>query len=295
MSRLRFGTRGSQLALWQTDLVLSLLPDGGGEREIIQTKGDRILDTPLPLVGGKGVFTAELEAALHENRIQCAVHSLKDLPAEQPEGLALGAILKRAPSGDALISRSGKPLAELPLGATVGTSSRRRAAQLLHQRPDLVLLDIRGNVDTRLKKALDPDGPYDAIVLAQAGLERLGLGAHITELLPMLPAPGQGAIAVQCRAEAWILEALAPLHDPDTAAAVTAERAFLAGLGGGCSLPIAALGTVSDGTLTLTGRVLSPDGKRQIEVVGQGSEPEALGTRLAQEALAQGAEELLAC
>lgn len=294
MSRLRFGTRGSQLALWQTDLVLSLLPDGG-EREIIQTKGDRVLDTPLPLVGGKGVFTAELEAALHENRIQCAVHSLKDLPAEQPEGLALGAILKRAASGDALISRSGKTLDALPLGATVGTSSRRRAAQLLHARPDLTLLDIRGNVDTRLKKALDPDGPYDAIVLAQAGLERLGLGGNITEVLDMLPAPGQGAIAVQCRAEDWIINTLAPLHDPDTAASVTAERAFLAGLGGGCSLPIAALGRVENGVVHLTGRVLSPDGTRQIEVTGHGTDPEALGAHLAQEALAHGAGELLGC
>lgn len=297
---LRFGTRGSKLARWQTDHVLSLLPDGSGEIEVIQTKGDRVLDTPLPLIGGKGLFTAELEAALHENRIQCAVHSLKDLPTEQPAGLALGAILKRAPVGDVLISRTGKGLLDLPHHATIGTSSRRRAAQLLRARPDLQLLDIRGNVDTRIQKALDPSGPYDAILLAHAGLERLGYGNVITQILPfdvMLPAPGQGAIAVQCRDDAEIVTALAPLHDLATAQAVTAERSFLAALGGGCSLPLAAYAHLEGSTLTLTARVLSLDGTRCIEVTGtaspSGSDAEALGAQLADEAKAQGATELL--
>lgn len=296
MTPLRFGTRGSKLALWQTDHVLSLLPEGQGEREIFSTKGDRVLDTPLPLIGGKGLFTAELEAALHENRIQCAVHSLKDLPTENPAGLTIGAVLERAPAGDVLISRSGKSLLELPQGASIGTSSRRRAAQLLRVRPDLNLLDIRGNVDTRVQKALDPDGPYDAILLAHAGLERLGYGTVITEVLSfalLLPAPGQGAIAVQCRAEDPITQALAPLHHAPTALAVTAERAFLAALGGGCSLPLAAFAQITEDGLTLTARVLSPDGTRCIAVEGTGSDPHALGRRLADEAKAQGAAELL--
>lgn len=295
---LRFGTRGSKLARWQTDHVLALLPMGSGEIEVIQTKGDRVLDTPLPLIGGKGLFTAELEAALFENRIQCAVHSLKDLPTEQPDGLILGAILKRAPVGDALISRSGKTLRELPPNATVGTSSHRRGAQLLRTRPDLQLLDIRGNVDTRIQKALAPDGPYDAILLAHAGLERLGYENVITEVLPfpiMLPAPGQGAIAVQCRDETWIREALAPLHHLATAQTVTAERAFLAALGGGCSLPLAAYGSIENNTLTLSARILSVDGTRCIEVTGTASPTDAdsLGAQLADEAKAQGAMELL--
>ena len=296
---LRFGTRASKLARWQTEHVLLML-SLGGEVIVIDTKGDRILDTPLPLIGGKGLFTAELEAALQANRIQCAVHSLKDLPTEpQPDGLALGAILARAPAGDALISRTGKTLLALPLNAKIGTSSRRRAAQLLRARPDLQLVDIRGNVDTRIQKALDPGGPYDAILLAHAGLERLGYSDAITEVLPFdvcLPAPGQGAIAVQCRDEAWILEKLALVHHDETAQAVTAERAFLAALGGGCSLPVAAYGRLENKMLTLTARVLSPDGTRCIEVTGSAPPQDAatLGATLADQAKAQGAAELLA-
>lgn len=297
MAALRFGTRGSKLALWQTEHVLLML-SLGTKPVIIQTKGDRVLDTPLPLIGGKGLFTAELEAALHANTIQCAVHSLKDLPTEQPGGLALGAILKRAPAGDVLISRKGETLAELPENATIGTSSNRRAAQLLRARPDLRLLDIRGNVDTRIQKALDKSGPYDAILLAHAGLERLGYSDAITEVLPfdvMLPAPGQGAIAVQCRDEAWIKEKLSLIHHLPTAQVVTAERAFLATLGGGCSLPLAAYASITDNTLTLTARVLSVDGTRCIEVAGTASptDAEALGAQLADKARAQGATELL--
>jgi hydroxymethylbilane synthase len=302
---LRFGTRGSDLALWQTQYVMARLKEAHPalqlEYEIIKTRGDQILDTPLPLVGGKGVFTAELEAALHEKRIDCAVHSLKDLPTEQPDGLVIGALPIRANPADVLISRQGYTLATLPSGAVVGTSSYRRAAQLCHKRPDLAMLDIRGNVDTRIRKALAADSPYDAIVLAYAGLERLGRTEVVTQVLDiaeMLPAPGQGAIAVQTRDDAALLNMLAPIHHLDTALAVTAERAFLAGLGGGCSVPIAAHAHLEAGRLTLHGRVCSLDGLRQLEVnVSAPADdlPAAhhLGTLLAQSALNKGAKELM--
>jgi hydroxymethylbilane synthase len=302
---LRFGTRGSDLALWQTRHIMALLETGSPsvrvEYEIIKTRGDHILDTPLPLVGGKGVFTAELEAALHDQRIDCAVHSLKDLPTEQPDGLVIGAVPARANPADVLISRAGCTLAALPHGATVGTSSYRRAAQLLHRRPDLKLVDIRGNVDTRIRKALAADGDYDAIVLAYAGLERLGHTALITEVLDfetMLPAPGQGAIAVQTRDEPALLQTLASIHHMGTALAVTAERAFLAGLGGGCSVPVAAYALWEGVRLLLRGRVCSLDGARQIEVsaaaqVDDLRSADALGTTLAQDALERGAKTLM--
>lgn len=297
-----FGTRGSALALWQTRHVMALLqtasPSLSVAYEIISTRGDRVLDTPLPLVGGKGLFTAELEAALYEQRIEGAVHSLKDLPTEQPDGLAIGAIPPRANPADALISRVGYTLDTLPKGATIGTSSTRRAAQLLHLRPDLSLRDIRGNVDTRIRKALDPAEGYDAIVLACAGLERLGYGDVITQVIApdvMLPAPGQGAIAVQTRDDAALLATFAPIQHQETALAVMAERAFLAALGGGCSVPVAAYAQMMGGQLHLRGRVCSADGARQIDVQGVDSPDAAhtLGTRLAQEALAQGAQALM--
>jgi hydroxymethylbilane synthase len=303
---LRFGTRGSELALWQTNHVMTLLqadqPSLHVEYEIIKTRGDQVLDTPLPLVGGKGVFTAELEAALHEKRVDCAVHSLKDLPTENPQGLTIGAIPLRANPADALISREGYTLHTLPQGAKVGTSSTRRAAQLLSLRPDLHMIDIRGNVDTRIRKALDPDGDYDAIILAYAGLSRLGRTDVVTEILSfdqMLPAPGQGAIAVQTRDESALVETLDPIHHRETALAVAAERAFLAGLGGGCSVPVAALAfmPLAD-SLILRGRVMSPDGSQMIEVASSSpvDEYEAaidLGTGLALEALDRGAKALL--
>ncbi len=302
LTRLLFGTRGSDLALWQTRHVIDLLraahPDLKLDYEIIQTHGDRVLDTPLPLVGGKGVFTAELEAALREGRIDCAVHSLKDLPTESPAGLTIGAIPERANPADVLVSRSGYTLATLPEGARIGTSSTRRAAQLLHQRPDLRLLDIRGNVDTRVRKALDPQGDYDAILLAYAGLDRLGRADVITQVLDvgdLLPAPGQGAIAVQTRDEADLLDALAPIHHAETALAVTAERAFLAGLGGGCAVPVAAYAQWRGDQLFLRGRVSSPDGAQQIDVdlTVPGNDAAAAGATLAQRALALGAQTLL--
>lgn len=301
-SLLRLGTRGSALARWQTDYVAGLLaaawPALACEVVEFRTQGDRVLDTPLPLLGGKGVFTAELEAALHSGDIDFAVHSLKDLPTEMPAGLALGAVPVRAEAADVLVSRAGYTLETLPQGATVGTSSRRRAAQLLHQRPDFRILDVRGNVDTRIRKALAADGPYDALLLAHAGLARLGHTDVITQVLPldvMLPAPGQGALGIQCRAEAFTLALLAPLNHAPTRLAVDAERAFLVGLGGGCAVPIAAYATVEDGHLLLRGRVTAVDGGRQIDVAiaGPADDAAGLGARLAETALAQGAAQLL--
>jgi hydroxymethylbilane synthase len=298
------GTRASGLARWQTEHVIHLLkeahPHIEARTQLIATRGDQILDKPLPLIGGKGVFTAELEAALHNGEIDLAVHSLKDLPTENPDGLTIGAIPVRGNPGDALVSRNGYKLATLPKGASIGTSSRRRAAQLLYRRPDLRVIEIRGNVDTRLRKALDKDGDYDAIVLALAGLERLGLTEAITEKLSlddMLPAPGQGALAVQCRDDVDVLTWLAPINHAETAITVTAERAFLAGLGGGCSLPVASYGEIREGKLYLRGRITAPDGSKQIDVDGETSiefgAASELGAELAQLALVEGADKLL--
>lgn len=307
---LRLGTRGSLLARWQTEHVGQLLqrawPELRIETTVLVTRGDQVLDTPLPLIGGKGLFTAELEAALHSGAIDIAVHSLKDLPTEVPPGLALGAIPQRVNPADVIVSRASYTLDTLPPGATVGTSSRRRAAQLLHHRPDLLLADIRGNLDTRIRKALDPAGPYDAIVLAAAGIERLGYGDAISQILTpeqMLPAPGQGALGIQCRDEPATRARLAPLNSAATALAVTAERAFLLGLGGGCAVPIAAYATVDAGQLWLRGRVSAVDGGTQhdgdLQIALQADEAANMaaayagGVALARQALAQGAAALL--
>ena len=298
----RLGTRGSALARWQTDYVADLLraawPGLTCVVEVIQTVGDRVLDTPLPLIGGKGVFTAELEAALRSGAIDLAVHSLKDLPVEMPDGLALGAVPERAAAADVLVSRAGFTLETLPAGATVGTSSRRRAAQLLYTRPDLRIADLRGNVDTRIRKALASDGPYDAIVLAQAGLTRLGYQDVVSQILPletMLPAPAQGALGIQCRDEDATLDLLTPLEHPPTRRAVNAERAFLSGLGGGCSVPVAALARVDGDEVSLHGRVTAPDGGRQIDVsdVALAAEAVELGRQLAHQAFRLGAGAIL--
>jgi hydroxymethylbilane synthase len=266
--------------------------------ETFSTKGDQILDTPLPVMGGKGLFTAELEAALRENAVDAAVHSLKDLPTESPNGLIVGAIPSREHPADVLVSRGAHSLETLPFGATVGTSSRRRAAQLLHLRPDLQTADIRGNVPTRIRKAFDPDGPYEAIILAYAGLKRLGRLDAVSQILSIetfLPAPGQGALGIQCRDEGESLSILEPLDNLESRAAVEAERAFLSGLGGGCALPIAAHASLDDEGLTLCGRVTSPDGARQIDLVTHGDPENAihLGQELAREALYRGASKLL--
>ncbi|MBA3868319.1 MAG: hydroxymethylbilane synthase [Anaerolineae bacterium] len=298
------GTRGSVLARWQTDYVSQRLRDAWPKLEVhiqvITTQGDRVLDTPLPLLGGKGVFTAELETNLHSGKIDLAVHSLKDLPTENLVGLTVGAIPQRAIANDVLVSKRSYTLATLPQNATVGTSSRRRAAQLLHKRPDLQIVDIRGNIDTRIRKALDPDGVYDAIVLASAGLERLGQNQVISDVLSlddMMPAPGQGALAVQCRDEKLSRSLLTPINHAETEMAVVAERAFLGGLGGGCALPIAAYATIEGETLHLQGRVNAVDGTQQVDVSLSGTanieSAVQMGHELAQIALGQGVAALL--
>ena len=300
----RLGTRGSALARWQTDHVADLLrvawPGLEVQVQIIATHGDRALDMPLPLIGGKGLFTAELETALRSGDIDLAVHSLKDLPTQTPADLLIGATPPRENPADVLVSRVGYTLETLPGGAAVGTSSRRRAAQLLRHRPDLRVIDVRGNVDTRLRKALDPDGLYDAVILACAGVARLGCLDVVSQEIPldvMLPAPGQGALAVQCRDEAAARALLAPINDPETEIAIAAERAFLAGLGGGCSLPVAAYAVVEGGQLRLRGRVAAPDGSAQIDVSAAGAvdaaDAQRAGAELAQVALGQGAAAIL--
>ena len=306
----RLGTRGSLLALWQTEHVRALLeqaePGLRFETVIMSTTGDRIIDTPLPAIGGKGLFTAELEEALRDGSIDLAVHSLKDLPTEVPGGLVVGAVLERADPADALVSREGLHLATLPAGATIGTSSTRRKAQLLAHRPDLDVIDLRGNADTRLRKARDPDGPYDAIVMAHAALVRLGEAAAVTELLSdeiMLPAPGQGALAVECRDEEETINLLRRVSHLATEVEIRAERGFLAALGGGCAVPVAARARMgADGRLRVRGRVSAPDGTEQVDVagetlVGSGADAPTLaeqaGRTLAAAALEKGAGELL--
>jgi hydroxymethylbilane synthase len=306
-SVVRIGTRGSALALKQTAIVADLLgaawPNMQIVTQVISTYGDQVTDVPLPQMGQAGVFTSSLEAALRAGAIDLAVHSVKDLPVQSTAGAVIGAMPRRGNPADALISRDHYILTTLPSGAKVGTSSRRRAAQIKRTRPDIHTVDIRGNADTRLSKALDPNGLYDAIVLACAGLERLGRLNDVSEILPLdviLPAPGQAALGVQCRDEKQWLDLLKPINHDETVVAVTAERAFLAGLGGGCSLPVAAYGQISGNRLTLRGRVISPEGTTQIEAVKTYSlEPitvemgQQAGTDLAERVLEQGAKALL--
>ena len=294
-----FATRPSSLARWQTAHVIRLLQAAQTGLEcgehIITTKGDRVLDRPLQEIGGKGLFTSELESALLSGEVDAAVHSLKDLPVNDTPGIVVAAIPEREAAHDVLVSANGYTLSNLPEGARVGTCSLRRTAQILALRPDLTILPLRGNVDSRVRKVLN--GEYDAIILAQAGLTRLGLQAHISEtfaLNMMLPAPGQGALAVQCRAnDIETLNLLSAIHDPLTAAAVGAERAFLSGLGGGCSLPVAAFAEKNNGTIILTGAVISTDGKQAIRLSAVDKDPFELGERLAQLVLERGAAELL--
>ncbi len=298
--KLVFATRPSALARWQTNYIIQQLQysiaDLDCEQVIITTKGDQVLEQPLPEIGGKGLFTFELEQALRDGQVDAAVHSLKDLPTVDVPGLTIGAIPERADVHDVWICPAGYDLDELPAGAVVGTSSTRRAAQLLAYRPDLLIKPIRGNVDTRLQKVLQ--GDYDAILLAAAGIHRLGKDDHITEYLPyeiMLPAPGQGALAVQCRADdAETINLIAVLDHQPTRKTVTAERAFLAALGGGCSLPVGALATVTNEMIFLQGVVAAQDGRQKIQLTSQGSDPQPLGSDLAQAALAKGAKSLLA-
>jgi hydroxymethylbilane synthase len=297
---LRIGTRGSALALWQARSIARALRESTGiepEIVIIKTSGDKFQQTSFSQIGTKGVFIKELENALLEERIDLAVHSMKDVPTEMPEGLTIAAIGKREDVRDALLSANGATLASLPQGARVGTSSLRRQSQLLLARRDLRILELRGNVDTRIEKL--KRGDYDAIVLAKAGLDRLGLSANITEVLPpevSLPAAGQGAIGIEARAgDAATLRVLTTLEDAETRSAVTAERSALAGLGGGCQVPIGAWGRVENGKLLLDVAVLTANGTQRMWEKDSGlpAEAESIGKRVAQKLREGGAAALL--
>jgi len=297
---LRIGSRGSVLALWQANAVRGRLERlVGVEAEIvtIKTSGDRFQQPNVAQIGLKGVFIKELEDALLEGSVDFAVHSMKDVPTQIPAGLAFPAICEREDVRDALLSRSGAKLAALPAGARIGTSSLRRQAQIRHVRPDLDLGDLRGNVDTRLRKL--ERGDYDAIVLAKAGLDRLGWSSKITEVIPpevSLPAVGQGALGIEARADdREVLEVLAQLEHPPTRVAVTAERALLAELEGGCQVPLGAWARFEQGALVLDACVLSVDGIESVRqrAVGIPRDAEALGRELAQTMLAAGADRIL--
>lgn len=299
MSTTRLGTRGSPLALWQANHVAARLRGvvDAVELVLIETHGDRDRATPLAAMGGFGVFTKAIQTALRDGRADIAVHSLKDLPTIPEPGLGLVAVPPRGPTGDAFVSAKHRRFDALPDGAVVGTSSLRRRAMLANRRPDLTLIDLRGNVETRLRK-LD-DGGFDAIILAEAGLVRLGLADRITEVLDpvwMLPAVGQGAIGLECRSDDEpSIDAARALLDADTFARVTAERAMLAALGGGCLVPIGTTSTAADGRLTVRGMVLTPDGRRKVVATHTGplDAPLATGQELAAMLLAEGAGELL--
>jgi hydroxymethylbilane synthase len=297
MSRIRIGTRGSLLARWQADHVQGRLEAQGHEvsQVIITTTGDRLLDRRLEAVGGKGAFLKEIEEGLEAGEVDLAVHSLKDVPTVTPDGLELCAMLERADPRDALLS-AGSGLKDLPPGAKVGTTSLRRQAQLGAARPDLVVADLRGNVDTRMRRLRE--GTFDAILLAMAGLVRLGRDAEVTEALDpheFVPAPGQGAITLECRADDQaVRDAVAPLHHEATARAVTAERAFLATLGGGCNVPLGAHATTDGEALDLVGFVARVDGSEMLRGERRGERPAELGKALAQDLLDRGAGDLLA-
>jgi len=305
LARLRVGTRASRLALWQTDYVIARLQEAWPgltvERVPIRTLGDRVTNVPLPRIGDKGLFTRELEDGLRDRTIDLAVHSLKDLPTAPPAGLVIAAVLEREDPRDALVALRATTLDALPSGASLGTSSLRRRAQVLGRRPDLALQDLRGNVPTRLEKVLR--GELDAAVLALAGLRRLGLDRHAVQVLDsdvLLPAPGQGAMAVQTREDPRLLRLLAPLDHRATRLATTAERALLAVLEGGCHVPVGALAAGdAEGQLHLDGLVASLDGRviircRVAGAVSSEAEAVTLGAAAARRLLDRGAGDVLA-
>jgi hydroxymethylbilane synthase len=298
---IRIGTRGSALALWQAEWVKSELEKKHAGMSVtltkIKTTGDKILDVPLAKVGGKGLFVKEIEEAMLANEIDIAVHSMKDVPTFFPDGLHLACITKREDPRDALFSRSKVVFKDLPRGANIGTSSLRRQAQLMHIRPDFVIHQLRGNVDTRLRKLRE--GQYDAIILAAAGVKRLGLAENITELIDpeiSLPAIGQGALGIECRIDDRELnEMISFFNHSETRVAVMGERALLRRLEGGCQVPIACYGRLKNSNLHLTGLVGSVDGKRIIKdtVEGAPEKAEKLGVTLAEKLLKQGADVIL--
>lgn len=301
MNPLQIGTRGSPLALWQARHIADRLRPLSGSRPVelveIETVGDRVRDVALTQIGGDGVFTKEIQRALLDGVVDVAVHSLKDLPTAFVPGLTLAAVPERGPTGDAFVSHKHQHFDDLPPGAIVGTSSLRRRSQALHRRPDLQLVNLRGNVETRLRK-LD-EQKLDAIVLAEAGLRRLGLESVIMELLDpqwMLPAVGQGALGLECRTDdVTTLGLLQHLNHAPTRQAVLAERALLRGLGGGCLVPIGASSRVENEKLMLRGVVLSPDGTQRVvsERSGKATAAEIVGQQLAEILLASGAREVL--
>jgi len=298
-SPLRLGTRSSKLARWQADWVAARLAELNVEVELVFiTTGGDVQTAPIGQIGGQGLFTKEIQKALLDNRIDLAVHSLKDLPTEPVEGLSLAAVPERESSGDALICKLTDQLDALPPNARIGTGSTRRGAQLLHYRSDFQVLDIRGNLDTRIKK-LD-EGHYDAIILAEAGLKRLGWQDRIAQVIPrsiMLPAVGQGALGLEIRSDDPATRAcLQPLNDPNTHNAVLAERTMLATLRGGCLAPVGAWGRLEGGVLHLDGTVLSSDGVKRIAATASAAQDQAeeIGKHVAEQLLAQGASELIA-
>ena len=298
---LRIGTRGSQLALYQANWVKEKLIQVHLPLKVtlikIKTTGDKIQDAPLAKIGGKGLFVKEIEGALMQRGIDLAVHSIKDVPAELPKGLHLSAITKREDPRDVFISKDGTLLKNLPQGAKIGTSSLRRQAQLLHFRDDFEMIPLRGNLDTRLKKLKTMN--LDGIILAYAGVKRLGLEERITEIIPTeisLPAIGQGALGIETRMEDEEVEKqIRFLNDPPSAIAISSERAFLKKLGGGCQVPIAAFGQIVGSTLQIDGMVGTIDGKRLVRhrVEGSIEEAESLGIELAEILMNKGAEEIL--
>ena len=297
MAKLRIGSRGSQLALWQANHVAALLRAQGHEIEIeiIKTTGDKILDVALAKVGTKGMFTKEIEEALSDGRVDLAVHSLKDVPTELQPEFALAAIMKREDPRDAFISVKYSGIEDLPRGAKVGTSSLRRQCQLKAMRPDLEIFPLRGNVDTRLRKL--ESGEYDAIILASAGVKRLGLDKHVrSRIAPeiMCPAVGQGALAIEARAgDSQVLPHLIFLNHPDTLAAIECERALLGTLGGGCQVPIGAFAEKRGNAMHLLAMVGRPDGSQVLREDAEGGDPKKLGAETAQNLLSRGADKIL--
>ena len=299
--KIRIGTRGSKLAIvqceWVRDRIREHNPSAEVELVRIKTKGDKILDSPLSKIGGKGLFVKEIEEALLEKRIDLAVHSMKDVPAELPEGLTLAAFPERENPHDVLVSIDDVPLNGLSRGARVGTSSLRRAAQVLHQRPDLEIVPLRGNVDTRLKKL--HRGDFDAVILAAAGMTRLGLKdeiSHIMTTREILPAIGQGALGLEIRSDdRAVIDLLSPMNHPPTEVAVRAERAFLKRLEGGCQVPIAGFARLNGDELFLEGMVAELDGSVLLrdEIRGNGEKAEEMGAGLAERLISGGAGEIL--